>query len=702
MTCMSQLQNPTAEQLDQCLRSILDKHAPATRSKVFEHKHAPWYNNISSKLRTAKRQRRKAERQWLSSGLTVHKQIYQACKKNVTNIVHAVKSAYFSTKITESTNCKQLFGITDKLLGRKKSTPLPTAIPTNDLPELFAKFFQDKVRAIRNQLDSVTSLESSSPYDWDTEFQYAHFSSFEPITTDSLRTIIGKCAPKTCELDPIPTPLFLECLDAVLPALTTIINNSLSSRVFLSNFKTAIGKSLLKKQTLDANDLKNYRPVSNLSFMSKLLEKVVLSQLTAHLNSHNLINQSQSAYRPGHSTETALLKVVNDLLSAMDDGKISVLTLLDLSAAFDTIDHNILLHRLQHMFGISGTALSWFESYLCGRTQLVSVNGKHSSPTPLTFGVPQGSVLGPILFILYTQPLSRVIDHHPVSHKLYADDTQVYKSGRQNEIEATIQSIEKSTIDVKSWMKSNKLQMNEDKTEAILIARKKIVNSQSLPKTICICGTTINFKQSLRNLGVTFDNTLSLHQHVMNTCRAAYLELRRISSIRSLLSLEATKTLMSSLVLSRLDYCNSLLSGSSLHLIQKLQKVQNTAARITFRVPRTEHTSSLLRTLHWLPIDCRIKHKISTLCYISSAGSGPNYLSDLLHVYTPARCLRSSSDCCTLCTPIFKTKTYGERSFAYQGPATWNALPLHLRTKNTLTAFKTALKTHLFSTGESC
>ena len=168
--------------------------------------------------------------------------------------------------------------------------------------------------------------------------------------------------------------------------------------------------------------------------MSKLLEKVVVSQLMPHLNRYNLFSSFQSAYRPGHSTETAILKVVNDLLLAMDEGKLSVLVLLDLSAAFDTIDHGILLHRLQHVFGIQGSVLSWFRSYLTKRFQTVSIEGTHSDPIELWFGVPQGSVLGPILFILYTQPLTSIVLKHPVSHMLYADDTQVCKSFGLNDL----------------------------------------------------------------------------------------------------------------------------------------------------------------------------------------------------------------------------------------------------------------------------
>ena len=185
--------------------------------------------------------------------------------------------------------------------------------------------------------------------------------------------------------------------------MTGIINDFIKSGVVQSSYKSAIVTILLKKHSLDPNDIENYRPVSNLSFMSKLLEISIASQLMPHLNRYNLFSSFQSAYRPGHSIETALLKVVNDLLLAIDEGKLSVLVLLDLSAAFDTIDHDILLHRLQHVFGIQGTVLSWFRSYLTKRFQIVSTQGTHSDQIELCCGVPQGSVPRPILFILYTQ-----------------------------------------------------------------------------------------------------------------------------------------------------------------------------------------------------------------------------------------------------------------------------------------------------------
>ena len=183
----------------------------------------------------------------------------------------------------------------------------------------------------------------------------------------------------------------------------------------------------------------------------------------------------------------------------MDTGKVSVLTLLDLSAAFDTIDHDILFHRLEHTFGFQGTALAWFRSYLSDRIQTVSIAGRLSSPAIIHYGVPQGSVLGPILFILYTQPLSCVIGRHSISHQLCADDTQLYSSSSLSEISATIHNIEKCICDVKSWMICNKLQMNNDKTEAILIATQRTSLSHALPPTLNINGIPVEFSKSLRN-----------------------------------------------------------------------------------------------------------------------------------------------------------------------------------------------------------
>ena len=168
--------------------------------------------------------------------------------------------------------------------------------------------------------------------------------------------------------------------------------------------------------------MNNYRPVSNLCFIAKILEKLVLSQVSSYLNSHNLYNTYQSAYRPGHSTETALLIVVNDLFLSLNKGNISVLALLDLCSAFDTIDHPILVHRLHAVFGFNDTVLQWFSSYLTDRTHYVSLSNHSSVFAHVHSGVPQGSVLGPIIFTMYSKPLSAIIDSHSIIHHSFADD----------------------------------------------------------------------------------------------------------------------------------------------------------------------------------------------------------------------------------------------------------------------------------------
>ena len=450
----------------------------------------------------------------------------------------------------------------------------------------------------------------------------------------------------------------------------------------------------LKKSNLDPENLKNYRPVSNLPFLSKLLERIVLSQLLHHLKTNHLLEPFQSAYRKSHSTETALLRVVNDLLQVSDKGKVSILSLLDLSAAFDTIDHDILFSRLSCTFGCAATVLDWFKSYLHDRTQSV-VNGIRSPPSLLKYGVPQGSVLGPVLFTMYMQPLSSVIKQSGALYHFFADDSQLHRSALPEDLPDTASELKTCIEDVAKWMKSNKLKMNDDKTELMCVGSKSKLCKTNL-STMAFSDCEITFAKSVRNLGVYMDESLTMESHVNHMCKALYLQLRRISKIRPFLSADTTNKLAIAFILSRLDYCNSLLAGLSEDKLSKLQRIQNNAARLVLRESRRYSATKLLKTLHWLPVKARIEYKISTLCFhCLHSDHTPVYLSELLLPYRPSRTLRSQNNS-LLSVPRFSLNTYGRRSFSVFGPTTWNSLPSSLRQLQCFSTFKKQLKTYLF------
>ena len=279
-----------------------------------------------------------------------------------------------------------------------------------------------------------------------------------------------------------------------MPTIANIINLSLSTGLFLDNFKSCSVHPLIKKPNLDKETLSNYRPISHLSFLSKLTERVVKARLLSHLSTNNLLNSYQSAYTKFHSTETTLLSVQDHIVKSISKRQLTALCLLDLSAAFDTIDHHILIHRLSNWFGLSNTALFWFRSYLSSRSFTVSILDSSSDPIKLLYGVPQGSVLGPLLFTLYTTPLSHLIaSHSAVSHHLYADDTQLYTSFSASDSASGLSALESTISTVSSWMSANFLSLNPSKTEFLLIGNRtqlakanNIILSRPMPNDISI------------------------------------------------------------------------------------------------------------------------------------------------------------------------------------------------------------------------
>ena len=524
--------------------------------------------------------------------------------------------------------------------------------------------------------------------------QMQTFSNFQSTNFSAVESTIASMTRKTCSLDPLPTQMIKDHLEVIAPMISEITNQSLSNGVFPSALKLSHVRPLLKKPKLDKEQFNNYRPVSNIPFLAKVIEKIVARQTYHYLESNNLLPLKQSAYRKHHSTETALLKVTNDIFRALDQRQEVVLLMLDLSAAFDTLDHAILIKRLEDYFGFHGTVLDWYQSYLTNRCQAVVIDNNVSQPLGLKHGVPQGSILGPLLFTLYTAPLQDIITAHKVDSIFYADDSQLYITLNPKHKDATLETLRNCVSEVIKWNSENKLRCNPTKTEVIVFS-SRYVQPPSPINTFSFDGTTIQVSDKVSNLGTTMDKYLSFSQFINDTCRKALFALRSIGGIRKYLSEEDLKRLVCSLLLSRLDYCNSLYYNLPNNEINKLQRVQNTAARLITGSKRIDHITPVLKHLHWLPILSRIRYKILLLVYKSLKGSSPEYIASLLNKYNPARNLRSSSKS-LLQVPTVNTVTYGKRSFSHAAPSLWNTLSEDIKSCESFTVFKKQLKTLLF------
>jgi hypothetical protein len=406
-----------------------------------------------------------------------------------------------------------------------------------------------------------------------------------------------------------------------------------------------------------------------------------------------------------HSTETALIKVTNDLFNSTAAGMPSILLVLDLSAAFDCVSHTRLVRRLADDFGVDCSALNWISSYLADRTHFVKVSDQASVTVCSETGVPQGSVLGPLLFSAYVSPIDRLISSFEVKHVSYADDITLYLS-MDADATSTLSRLNDCATSVARWFMFNDLKLNPSKSEALIVGTRHQMKSEKFnSNSIEISGVTVPISDHVKLLGVTFDNILSFDRHTSDICSNAFFHLRALRHIRCKLDKSTANSIACSFVASRLDYCNAILANMSAHNINRLQRVQNSAARIVHNSYGRSSASALLRELHWLPVAQRIDYKVALTTFKVLTANQPAYLRSLLQVFTPVRSLRSSSKGILLNVPLCKTAS-ATRAFSNYAPRLWNSLPQSLRDSAQLERgadafsvnhFKSLLKTMLFS-----
>ena len=364
------------------------------------------------------------------------------------------------------------------------------------------------------------------------------------------------------------------------------------------------------------------------------------------------------------------------------------------NTSVDTLDTEILLRRLENRFRITGSVLKWIRSYLTGRKQSVYINGETSSAR---------SEPRPLLFTAYTSPLGDLAQQHEVNMHCYADDTQPYLSFKPLIPMAEGRAVEKLTgfiNDVRAWMLANKLKLNDDKTVFLLLGRPSKTRRVSL-SSFPMGDTDIPKSEFGTNLGTIWDHEMSMARQVNNICKLGFMQLRKIAQLRKYLNTTAAESIVHAFVTSRVDYCNSLLNGIPEYLFDRIQRLQNAAARLICGVRKFDHITPTMIDLHWLPIRQRVKFKTLLITFKSVNGSAPEYLCELLVKYKQEYNLRSVTNTQTrddflLKVPKTNLKCCGDRAFSAIAPKLWNELPYALRSLDDVETFKKELKTHLF------
>ena len=685
------INNPNAqlEVFYHLLNEVLSQHAPMKLKRVKRHKQPEWFNE-EIKCAILERNRLHKRKEFTH---------YKMMRNKVTLLIKKSKKSFYNKAIMENKNSAELW----KTL---KSIQSP-GDSTNDgfiLPKSMSHCnnnIQGKeniLNALNEHFVNISNIVEKTNYD-ERDFihlgKYLHeklrhnYFDVQFITPFEVKCIIDRLdITKSTGLDGIGPNILKYCGDYITESIAHIINSSISQGIFPDALKEAYVIPIFKGGTRE--DPSNYRPISILPTISKIFERHIAQQLHTFFKDTDIIHVTQSGFRKQHSCHTALTRLIDAFLREIDNGKYVGAVFLDLRKAFDLVDHQILIHKLK-LYQFSDKTVHIFKSYLNNRHQKMKVNNCYSNNLKIRSGVPQGSILGPLLFLIYINDI--LLSSDSINIDLYADDSTIHHTDYTiSDIENRLQC---NLNEINHWCKQNNMSLHPGKSKCMLLSTKyKMRNARKLLLTVD--SIIIENVDVYKLLGVLIDNTLSWKPQISAVCRKLNSKIALLKQIIYFLSDEMKKMFYNAYIMPCFDYCitvwgKGVKSKSDLNRILRIQK---RAARIILKKPSYTCSLDMLNELNWLTFENRCAYHMGLLIYKCKNQLLPNYMTNLI-TFTSNETYNLRSASRNKIAQLKARTNYLKDTFSYCSTEIWNSIPLHVKKCVSIYSFKKNFKRFL-------